>query len=306
MARIARIVSVVLFPLLGLLMIRMAEGQTSPKPTPGPEQSPTTADKPYVPTLTYDVASVREEHIAWGPTGPTVWTGGEARLNRSSIRLVNWDIENLLWFAYDVRRQQILDLPRWPWPTVFTIQAKGDDAADTKLASLSQEQQRLEQEHMMQALLADRFKLRAHWDQSGGYSYALVVAKPGRIQESNGAPPTEAEIKRFGDHPVPALYQRNDGRGYDWVGHGATMKDLAPVLSVQMGAPVTDETGLPGKYDFVLKYCGATDHDRVPDDLDPTPPLDQAIQDQLGLKLERRRDSIPRLIIDHIEKPSEN
>lgn len=164
----------------------------------------------------------------------------------------------------------------------------------------------MEQEHMMQLLLADRFKLKAHWDQVDGYSYALVVAKPGRTQESNRAPPTEAEIKRFGDHPVPQLYQRNDGQGYDWVGRGATMKDLAATLSFQMGAPVTDETGLPGKYDFVLKYRGATDRDRAADDLDPMPPLDRAIQDQLGLKLERKKDSVPRLVIDHIEKPSEN
>jgi len=73
-----------------------------------------------------------------------------------------------------------------------------------------------------------------------------------------------------------------------------------------MGGVVTDETGLAGNYDFVLKYRGATDRDRSPDDQDPTLPLDQAIQDQLGLKLERKKDSVPWLVIDHIEKPSEN
>src|SRR6202012_5738259 len=142
--------------------------------------------------------------------------------------------------------------------------------------------------------------------QGAGYSYSLVVVKPGRIQESKGDPPTEAEVKRFGSHPVPQLYQRNDGRGYDWVGHGATMKDLAATLGPSMGGVVTDETGLLGKYDFVLKYHGATDRDRAPDDMDPMLPLDQAIQDQLGLKLERKKDLVPWLVIDHIEKPSEN
>ena len=304
MSRIARIVPVALCPLLGLLVIQMAGGQTSLKSAPEPESQKTT-DKPYVPTLTYDVASVREAHIdGWPGAGFIVSQDGH--LNQSSIRLSNWNIENLLWLAYDVRGQRISGLPRWTVPSVFVIQAKGDAAADAKLASLTPEQQRLEQEHMMQVLLADRFKLKVHWDQGPGYSYALVVSKPGRMQESTGAPPSEAEIKRFGDHPVPQLYQRNDGRGYDWVAHGATMKDLAPVLSVQMGASVVDETGLPGKYDFVLKYRGATDRDRAPDDMDPMPPLDRAIQDQLGLKLERKKDSVPRLVIDHIEKPSEN
>ena len=84
------------------------------------------------------------------------------------------------------------------------------------------------------------------------------------------------------------------------------MKDLAATLGFQMHGSVVDETGLLGKYDFVLKYRGATDRDRAPDDLDPMLPLDQAIQDQLGLKLERKKDSVPWLVIDHIEKPSEN
>lgn len=66
MSRIARILSVAIFPLLGLLTIQMAGGQTSVKSTSGPEQSQKTAD-PYVPTLTYEVASVREAHIDGGP-----------------------------------------------------------------------------------------------------------------------------------------------------------------------------------------------------------------------------------------------
>jgi uncharacterized protein (TIGR03435 family) len=284
-------------------MIRTAESQSSLKSTPAPEQSQTTADNPYVPTLTYDVASVREAHFA---ISEPVTMSVDANTSRSRIRLVNWDIESILLLAYDADGQRISGLPPWPGRTVFTIQAKGDDAADAKLASLSQEQQRMEQEHMMQVLLADRFKLKTHWEQRAGYSYALVVVKPGRLHESNGGAPTEAEIKRFGSHPVPSLYQRFDGQRYNWVGNGADMKELAALLSSEMHGPVVDETGLLGKYDFFLKYRGATDHDRAADDLDPIPPLDQAIQDQLGLKLERKRDSLPWLVIDHIEKPSEN
>lgn len=303
MSRMTRVVLVAVIPLLGLLTIQMAAGQSSIKPAPGHEQGAKVADNPYVPSLTYDVASVREAHFT---PGEEIMMGGDRRLERSSIRLINWSIENLLWLAYDVRPPRISGLPRWPWGTRFTIQAKGDEAADAKLASLTPEQQRIEQEHMMQVLLADRFNLKVHWDQGDGYSYALVVAKPGRINESKGVPPSDAEIKRFAGHPVPALYQRNNGAGYDWVGHGATMNDLVPVLSALMGRPVADETGLSGKYDFVIQYRGATDRDRAPNDMEPTPPLDQALQDQLGLKLERRKGSVPMLVVDHIEKPSEN
>ena len=67
-----------------------------------------------------------------------------------------------------------------------------------------------------------------------------------------------------------------------------------------------DNTELTGKYDFVLKYKGRWDQDRPVDDLDPTPPLDQALQNELGLKVEPAKGPIKVLVIDHIEKPSEN
>jgi uncharacterized protein (TIGR03435 family) len=84
------------------------------------------------------------------------------------------------------------------------------------------------------------------------------------------------------------------------------MEDITQMLSVQFGRPVSDKTGLKGKYDFVLHYLDARITDRNADDLNPTPTLDQAIQDQLGLKLESTKGLGKFLIIDHIEKPSEN
>jgi uncharacterized protein (TIGR03435 family) len=84
------------------------------------------------------------------------------------------------------------------------------------------------------------------------------------------------------------------------------MNDLAETLARQFSRPVVDKTGLKGKYDFTLHYHDARLSDRSADDQDPTPPLDMAIQDQLGLKLEPAKGPIQLLVIDHIEKPSEN
>jgi uncharacterized protein (TIGR03435 family) len=78
------------------------------------------------------------------------------------------------------------------------------------------------------------------------------------------------------------------------------------MLTGQFGRPVNDETGLTGKYDFVLKYKGRWDRDRPADDLDPTPPMDRALQEELGLKVEAAKGPVNVLIIDHIDKPSEN
>ena len=77
-------------------------------------------------------------------------------------------------------------------------------------------------------------------------------------------------------------------------------------LSSQFGRPVVDKTGLTAKYDFLLAYQGATDRDRKPDDTDPTLPLDQATPQQLGLRLEPAKGPIQVLVIDHVEKPTEN
>jgi uncharacterized protein (TIGR03435 family) len=265
--------------------------------------APSTATDTYVPTLTYDVASVRQSNPDVN-AGFTI--GGDMKPETGNVRILNFDLENLLSLAYGADRRRIVGLPHWTFPTMFNIEAKSDSEAQAKLATLTKEQQHMEQQHMLQALLADRFKLQAHWETRDGPTYNLVVAKPGRMQESKGAPPSDAELKRFGDHPIPTLYQRKDDRGFDFVAHGASMLEIVRVLQGQMGRPVTDKTGLTGKYDFVLKYNAATADQRKADDTDPTLPLDEAIQDELGLKLESTKGTMQVLVLDHIEKPTEN
>jgi uncharacterized protein (TIGR03435 family) len=78
------------------------------------------------------------------------------------------------------------------------------------------------------------------------------------------------------------------------------------MLTAQFGRPVRDMTGLTGKYDFVLKYKGRWDRDRDADDLDPTLPMDRALQQELGLKVEAARGPVRTLVIDHVEKPQAN
>jgi hypothetical protein len=133
-----------------------------------------------------------------------------------------------------------------------------------------------EQRHMLQSLLEERFQLKTHWETKEGDVYRLVVSKGGSKLGAAGSLPLSAdERKGFGDRPVPALYQKNDGAGFDFLAHGCSMGQLVEVLAGQFGRPVSDETGLTGKYDFVLKYKGRWDQDRKPDDPDPTPPMDQ-------------------------------
>jgi uncharacterized protein (TIGR03435 family) len=84
------------------------------------------------------------------------------------------------------------------------------------------------------------------------------------------------------------------------------MGQLAETLAGQFGRPVIDRTGLTDNYDFVLKYKGRWDRDRNADDDDPTPPMDRALPEELGLKVEAGKGSVRVLVIDHVDKPSEN
>lgn len=255
--------------------------------------------------MTFDVASVRENKNIDVKAGFTV--SGWFVLHTATFRVNNWTIENLLSAAYGLDQYQIAGAPKWPWPTVFVIEAKGDSEADTKMEALTGEQRRAERQHMLQALLEERFKLKTHWETKEGDVYNLVLAKGGpKLGAEGSLSLSPIEQKAYGDGPVPPLLQRNDGQGYDFVAHGCTMASLIAILSPQFGRPVIDKTGLAGKYDFVVKYKGRWDQDRPADDPDPMPPLDRALQEQLGLKIESAKGPIRLLVIDHVEKPSEN
>lgn len=263
------------------------------------------ASASYVPTMTFDVASVRENKNLDVNAGYTM--GGQFVPHTTMLRVINWRIEDLVGYAYGVDQSQIMGTPKWPWPTLFAINAKSDSQQDAKLATLTKEQQLAEQQHMLQALLEERFNLKTHWEKKEGDVYDLVVAKGGSKLSTQGLmPPSEGELKDFGDRPIPALYQKNDGEGYDFIAHGCSMDQWVEMLTAQFGRPVIDRTGLTGKYDFVLKYKGRWDQDRPADDLDPIPPMDRALTEQLGLRVEAAKGPVRVLVIDHIEKPSAN
>lgn len=259
----------------------------------------------YVPAMTFDVASIRQSP----PPGPSDWIvvkGGFAP-HSSSLQVTNFDISNLIMMAYGLDAYYQLDgVPKWR--AMWVVQAKGDDAADQRMAKLGKDEEKLEQQHMMQALLADRFHLKTHWETRQGPTYDLTATKNGpKMKAASGAPPSADDLKFWGDKPVPPIYQKGDSRvSFDFIAHGASMDDLTRTLSGQFGHPVTNKTGLAGKYDFMLHYHGIWEKDRSADDLDPVSPLDQALQDQLGLKVVPSTGPMQVLVIDHVELPSAN
>jgi uncharacterized protein (TIGR03435 family) len=156
---------------------------------------------------------------------------------------------------------------------------------------------------MLQALLADRFKLTIHRETKNLPIYSLVIAKGGsKLQEAHldGRPE---------DHMIRV------GRG-ELTAPGIRLEDFAHILTQQTGRTVVDNTGLKGHYD--LKFHWTPDQGEAFDgpggstspessiSSDMPPSIFTAIQEQLGLKLESRKGPVEILVIDHVEKPSEN
>jgi uncharacterized protein (TIGR03435 family) len=178
----------------------------------------------------------------------------------------------------------------------YDIEAKADDrdprfkAADTAGPGAKQALQ----DSMLQTLLADRFKLAVHRETKETSGYALVVAKNGpKLKEATEARPGNGE--RDEDGSISA------GRGR-LKGQKAPLSMLAAQLTRVAGRTVTDETGLEGGFDFNLEWTP----EETPTDLASAPSLFTAIQEQLGLRLEARREKTEILVIDHVEKPDAN
>jgi uncharacterized protein (TIGR03435 family) len=185
----------------------------------------------------------------------------------------NLTLQNLLRIAYELEDYQISGGPPWMNSAGFDIQAKAP-------AEPTREQVR----HMLQSLLADRFQLAVHRETRQLPIYALVVAKTGpRLQPADPDAATSRSLK------MGQLITRK-----------MSMTDLASILTFDLKRPVKDETGLKGDFAFTLEWAPGLGES------DDGPSLFAAIQEQLGLKLASTKGPIEVLVIDHVEKPSEN
>jgi bla regulator protein blaR1 len=235
-------------------------------------------------------------------------------------------------FAYKidiVPAQEMLgpQLPKWSNDN-YVIEAKAE-------GNPSKDQMRL----MMQSLLADRFKLKVHFESREGPVLALTFVRPGKLgpklhPHSEGPPcPDSFEMIKPTWPPPPPLkasdvWPPQCGTSALFVAtpnstrigaRNTTMELLAQDI-YQYGSrfggvdkPVVDQTGLKGRFDFLLELPAGMFSFSLkppnPDDPPPEPkgpPFLNAVREQLGLKLVRSRVEIRTLIIDHVEKPSEN
>ena len=244
------------------------------------------------PAYTYDVVSIHKSdpaavnvHISPGPQG--------------GLRTENTTPLVLLTVAYDVQTYQIIGAPGWVSADHFDVMFTPDKADTTPGpgASLKEFQSYLKRnQQRLQAVLRDRFGLVFRAETRELPIYSLIQAKGG-----NKLPPHDA-TKRG-----PSI--QTNGRG-QITGTGVTMEFLAQQLSMQMGRPVRDETGLTAEYDFKLDWTpdtapSANSVDTL-SNAGTGPSLFTAMTDQLGLRLESAKGPVQVYVVEKIERPSEN
>lgn len=229
------------------------------------------------------------------------------------VRIDGVQIDSLLRSGFNVPKDRLLNAPEWVSSARFDIEAKVTPEDAPKLKGLTRQQRSA----MLIPLLDDRFGLKFHHETRELEVYALVVAKVGsKLKEtapdnaSPDAPPTKPEAQGAG-HPLRAgqIMMSSGPNGTKIQGRGATIANIADMISQQIGSTVVDKTGLPGKYDYTLTF--ANDVAAAPPDAGQAqeqegPSLFTAVQEQLGLKLEAQKQRVDVIVIDHIEQPSAN
>jgi uncharacterized protein (TIGR03435 family) len=220
----------------------------------------------------FEVASIRPSE--GGREGVDVLPG--------TVTMRNLRLSGAIRWAYNVLDVQVSG-PDWLTNTRFDIVAKaGTPAREPELRT------------MMQKLLADRFKLEFHRETKELQALILTVGKNGH------------KLKEVEQEGSPSF---STGR-MNLTGKGATIAQLILFLSAQLRQPIVDQTGLAVRYDYFMDINAyITEEMRS----QPGPPAEapsivaQALQSQLGLRVDAKKTPLEVLVVDKIEKtPTEN
>jgi len=270
-------------------------------------QTPAATDKPK-----FEVAAVRENTSNDGKINIGIQPGGR-------FTVVGAPLAELIRIAFAVQRTQIVGAPDWTETARFDITAKAEGEIQGTPPGGPPGPLNL----MLQDLLEDRFKLRAHRETRELPIYALTLARSDKKLGAGLRPSTvDCEAMRgrggrMGPPPgVPPPGERPPCgmrvAPNQVVAGAATLAQLTQMLSQFTQRIVIDGTGLTGGFDIDLTFTPERmPQGPPPPGAPPLPPIDPngpslftALQEQLGLKLESDRAPIEVLVIDHVERPT--
>jgi uncharacterized protein (TIGR03435 family) len=219
----------------------------------------------------------------------------------------NIPVQSMIMTAYNLKSDEQLSGLRGPVASVrFDLQATIDADTVEALKKLPMKERDEKRQLMMQAMLADRFKLKAHHETKDVSMYALVVAKGGpKLKEADLNDTNSNGLKG----PDGVAHAGRWTMAHDsFVGQYITMASLAGSLTGLLHRIVEDKTDLKAQYDFSVQFStdDIANAGAGVADAGAKPSIFTALQEQLGLKLEPTKGSVDTIVIDHIEMPSAN
>jgi uncharacterized protein (TIGR03435 family) len=194
--------------------------------------------------------------------------------------MINGPVASLIWTAYETPVSELPGAPAWVHTDRYDVIATFEGSPGREATT-----------QMLRALLAERFRLAVHYEKHDRPVYALVVARPGRLGPGLVRSTRDCSAKE-------------SGCGMS-LGGGvlrATGQPLSIIRSAGRpdGRLIIDKTGLTGRYDFTLRYT------MQPGPSDDTPIIFTAVEEQLGLKLVPDVAPLDVLVVDRIERPTED
>ncbi len=288
-------------------------------------QQPASATPRPIATLAFDVAAVRLSKEGDPSSNVPLGPGNVYVSSHGILSAKNFPLLTYLVFAYKLTdyQQEAIEstAPGWVVNDHYSIEAR------TEKVDVTKDELRI----MMRALLAERFKLAAHYEQREVRVFALKMVKAGMPGPKLQPHPAEATCSSPGSRTTTAdgkpretpLQSQKGGfpavcngilglpaSAQDRYSFGAAnvpMSLIASALSSwgNLGRPVVDQTGLTGTYDFVMDYTPDPRPSYATEDSDG-PGFQEALKQQLGLKLEAQRAPVEFLVLDHVERPDAN
>lgn len=229
----------------------------------------------------FEVASIRPSGAKGGRPSFESNPGGGVHATNVTLKL-------LIQMAYDIRPEQLSGGPGWTDSEEYTVIAKGPEGGPvlSEAAQLELTRKRL------QALLSDRFHLALKLGTNPAAGYVLTVAKKGH-KMTLATDPGARRLRQVGRWEIRA--------------EEVEMSMFARFLSVHLRATVVDRTGLEGRFNFHLNWTPVP----LPSSIAslnglPEDSLIPAVQEQLGLRLERQKVATDRYTVERAEKPTEN
>ena len=259
--------------------------------------------------LEFEVASIKPS--APQPMGRIMIQMGT---DAGMLRYTNVAMKDIVRVAYKIKDFQV-DGPDWLGSERYDIVAKLPDGAKEDQVP-----------EMLQALLAERFKLAVHHGSKEEPIYALIVGKdgaklkPAESQPAPAAAPTPGGGAPSAGAPRGTFRMMMSPNGMRLQLSTASVSEVADAVSRVMERPVVDMTDIKGQYEFDFTFqpeklpglrrggpgAAANNSGAADSSTEPAPTLGEAIA-PYGLKLDARKAPMDMLIVDHIEKtPTEN